>query len=79
MLQMNINPIVLKRYESGCIEHVLEDFELFSASFLSIVLLKCLEDKNFINENWAIYCRRWITTNLTFKLLALIVKAHFLI
>ena len=42
MLQMNINPIVLKRYESGCIEHELDDCVSFSASFLSILLLKCL-------------------------------------
>ena len=48
MLQMNINPIVLKRYESGCIEHELLDFVPFSDSFLSIVMLKCSEDKNFI-------------------------------
>ena len=48
MLHMNINPIVLKRYESGCIEHELEDFVPFSDSSVPIVLLICFVEKNFI-------------------------------
>ena len=48
MLHMNINPIVLKRYESGCIEHELEDFVPLSDSSVPIVLLICFVEKNFI-------------------------------
>ena len=80
MLQMNINPIVLKRYESGCIEHELEDCVSFSASFLSILLLKYLEAKNFINENCSLYIAYdGLLLILHLNYLQFIVKAHFLI